>query len=406
MAHHRACSRRDAHALAIAALLTAACSGSQDSSATSSNGFGGDGASTGSSNSESATSGTVGSAGSSGDPSGSGGSGGSNGSGGAVLADWCATGDSALAKVAQALPPRTWQRMPDSPSLDALDMESSLLYWADSASWDPATRRVRWVGGPGTCCANPAVYQRIEYDVAADEWTMTATPFEGSGHAYDANTIDPGSSFLYFAKFHDEEVRRFDGQSWTSLPALPLDPQAAVGLTWFPELDGGAGGLVYVNGNGEVARFDGNAWTLVEGAEAAPWGTYNVFAEYNPTHGLVWLGGGNEAETTSYLLDGQATLTHLGDAPVSLNVGRTLHMADPVSGNYVVFERELGAWWELDPIADAWTEITDMQSAPDFASSQEWSSVIQVPVPECGVILFLSHYHEYRNVYVYRHGAL
>ena len=45
-----------------------------------------------------------------------------------------------------------------------------------------------------------------------------------------------------------------------------------------------------------------------------------------------------------------------------------------------------------------------MKGAPDFGNDQEWSrdGVVQVAIPECGVILFVSHYYEHRNVYLYR----
>jgi hypothetical protein len=148
-----------------------------------------------------------------------------------------------LAVAARGLAPRTWAALPDNPSLHALELTYSLLYWNDSAVWNPASRQIHWVGGPGTCCANPAEYKRISYDVSTDVWSIADTPFAGSGHAYDGNAFDPDGGYHFFALFGDREVNRFDGATWNKLPALPWDVTVAVGQTWFPELGGGAGGL-------------------------------------------------------------------------------------------------------------------------------------------------------------------
>jgi hypothetical protein len=285
-------------------------------------------------------------------------------------------------------------------------MDDSLLYWADSATWEPVGRQVRWVGGPGVCCADPAVFQMMVYDVSSDTWSMEATPFSGSGHAYDGNAVqsEPDTSY-YFALFQDRQVKTWQDDIWGALPDLPWDAAPAVGLTWFADLGGGSGGLLYVNGSGLAAWHDGAKWNEIFGAEAAPWGDYNTFAEVNPALKLVWLGAGNGAETRHYMLDASAKLTQLADAPFSLNVGSTLHCLDPISGKYIVNNRKDNNWWEFDIAADEWTSITTlMNAAPDFADAQAWSmdSVFQVPVPECGVILFFSHYGEHRTVYVYR----
>jgi hypothetical protein len=294
--------------------------------------------------------------------------------------------------------PNSFAQMPANGSLDALDMDYSLLYWNDSAVWDPNTRRVQWVGGPGTCCADPAIYKMITYDVASDTWSIADTPFEGSGHAYDGNAFDPDSGLHYFARYHDTAVNRWDGSDWGVLPPIPWDAVPAVGLTWFPDTNSGAGALIYVNGYGRTAWFDGSTWTAVTEAEADPWGSYNLFGEYNPVHRIVWMGGGNDADRVSYIMDAQLGMTKLQDAPLSLNNGQALHSCDPVSGQYIVTNLEDQTWWELDPVADSWNQLSP-SGAPDFSNGSQF----QVPIPECGVILYLDHYNENRTVLLYKH---
>jgi hypothetical protein len=319
------------------------------------------------------------------------------------LDGWCTRGDTALAIAAAELAPRSWGELPPNDSLAALEMAPSLLYWNDSGVWDPQARRLAWVGGPGTCCADPATYQHIAYDVESDAWSIDATPFVGSGHAYDGNALDPTTGLHYFAMFSDPAVKRFDGATWDTLPEVPWATQPAVGLTWFPELAGGAGGLVFVNGVGLTAWFDGAAWTEIAGAQDEPWGTYNMFAEHNPVHGQVWMGAGNDGDRINYVLDADLQLTRGQDAPVSLNNGNALHTVDPIGGNYLVKHEGEDVpitWWEYDAPADVWTEIVDMQGAPDFSETSEF----QVPIPECGVILVFAHYFDDRHAYLYRHS--
>lgn len=305
---------------------------------------------------------------------------------------------SVLADLVADMPARSWRTMPDNESLDALEMGYSLLYWNDSAVWDPNRRRLQWIGGPGTCCADPAQYRLLAYDELTDTWTIEDTPFVGSGHAYDGNAMDPSTGIHYFSMFNDQEVKTFDGESWDALPPIPFSATATSGLTWFDAL----GGLVYVGQYGSVAWWDGSAWTELPGAEKAPWGSYNTFAEHSARHQVVWAGAGNDGDRVNYVIDANGTLTRGTDAPVSLNNSQTLKAVDPVSGNFLVGDTEVARWWEYQPLTDTWTEIDDMTDHPDMSNH----SVFHVPLPHCGVTLFFGHYYENRDTWLYRHSPV
>ena len=103
-----------------------------------------------------------------------------------------------------------------------------------------------------TGCADPADYKRISYDVATDAWTIAATPFSGSGHAYDGNALDPATGDHYFALFGQRQVNRLREGTWSKLSDLP----------WTPNV-----------------------------------------AEYNPVHALLWFGSGNGHEPDRGRLD-------------------------------------------------------------------------------------------------------
>jgi hypothetical protein len=312
----------------------------------------------------------------------------------APVEGWCKTSDAPLARAAREMSQRGFLRLPDNASLRALDLEPSLLYWSDSAVWDPALRQVRWVGGPGTCCSDEPTYQLLAYDVDSDRWTRTPTPFTGSGHAYDGNAIDPLTGTHYFALFLDTAVKRKVGAGeWSELPAAPIHSTPASALAYFPE----AGGLVFVGGGPEAAFFDGATWSTIA-APDEPWGAYHVFAEPNPVQHTVWLGGGNGHERVSYVLDAYLDLERMPDAPVDMRMSDSLTSVDPATGDHLLFSPQTQSLFELDPIARAWRQVE--VELPDFGGGH----LFQVPIPDCQVIFLMQHDGERRTVYLYRHS--
>jgi hypothetical protein len=313
--------------------------------------------------------------------------------------------DTRLGQLAAALDPGEYGAMPDNPSFAALPMNYSLLYWADSGAWDPTRQRLSIVAGPGTCCANPALYKRLVYDPASDAWSLEDTPFAGAHHAYDGNALDPVTGVHYF-HLQAGPVHRFDGTAWTALPALPWSPTSPVSgasLTWFPASFGGAGALLYVAPAGRVAIFRNGAWTKLT---VPNWGSVKMASEYNPVQRAVWVVAG----TQSYRLTPDLQLTRLADAPVTLGAGNALHSTDPNSGRHVVIKIKEGndqtirQWWEFDLAADAWTRKPEYDGIHPVRADRR--SAFHVPIPELGVIAFVTHYHTERRLWLFKYTAV
>ncbi|MBW8889105.1 MAG: hypothetical protein JF616_15230 [Fibrobacteres bacterium] len=286
-------------------------------------------------------------------------------------------------------------------SLNALDLESSILYWTNSGVWDPVKKQVRWIGGPGTCCSSLPTFKMITYDEATDTWAITPTPYTGSGHGYDGNAINPATGLHYFGQKDEPQVRVWDGASFSLLPAAPVSALTTPSLTWFPELNSGAGGLLFMGDEGKLAWYNGSQWTSITGVQTTG---YDNFSEYNPVDKVVWLGNGSGA----YRLSADLTLTRLAAAPFSLEGNAcALHSCDPLSGLYIVTNLANNTWWTFDIMTDTWAQIAGQAGKPEFGTSCNGSgnNQFQVPISDYGVILYVDHGTSPLSVYLYKPSA-
>ncbi|MEO1573777.1 MAG: hypothetical protein AAFU65_02340, partial [Pseudomonadota bacterium] len=296
---------------------------------------------------------------------------------------------STLSDLVATLPEKTWAQLPGNSSLNNLNIQNSTFFFANTGVWDAGNNRVLFMGGPGNCCADVPTYRLMTYDEASNQWSQTTTPYTTGGHAYDGNAF--GNGTLYFGLYTQRSVKTWNGSSWGSLPNLPWTVSVATAMTYFPE----AGGPVYVNGSGRAAIWRNGSWTNITGGD---WGDYHTFAEYNPVHGVVWLGSGNNDTRATYRLDANLNLTRMANAPFSLNVPNAIQVADPVSGKYLVLNRNNNTWWEFDIIANTWSQISGMTNKPGIADP-----IMAVPLPEHGAIMLYNN--QGPTVHVYRHTA-
>ena len=310
---------------------------------------------------------------------------------------WCGQGfPSVLGDLASAVPEHTFVKMPVNASLTGLNMSYAFLYWMDSATWNPFSKQLEWVGSGGTCCTN-GDYFMVTYGESSDTWKIAATPYNRAGHGYDGNAVNLNNGDHYFGMFGDKQVKVWNGSVWSTLPDIPFSAATTPSLSWFSDINGGKGGLVFVGESPNAAWYDGVKWTAIPGGQ---WGSYNNFSEYSAVKKAVWLGAGNGGETVSYKLDANLKLTKLKNAPFSLNNSASLHSCDPVSGMFIVTNLNDQTWWEFDIASDTWTQITGLQGAPVLDQSE-----LQAPISDHGVILYFRHYWAQRDVYLYRHAT-
>ncbi|MEL6214620.1 MAG: hypothetical protein AAFQ99_02970 [Pseudomonadota bacterium] len=279
--------------------------------------------------------------------------------------------------------------MPPNSSLSGIGLSDAHFYWANSGVWDSANNRVIWVGGPGSCCATTPTYVMVRYNENTNTWQSDNTPYTSSGHAYDGNAF--GANKLFFALNSQSSVKVWNGGSWSTLPNVNVTPSVANAMTYFPEADG----LVYVGGNGSLAIYrEASGWSDISGSG---WGDYHVFAEYNPVHGVVWFGSGNNANQKTFRLNSDLSVTQMQDAPFSLGASAAIQVVDPASGKYLVLNRQNNTWWEFDIMANQWSQINNMTNKPGISQS-----IFAVSLPEHNAIMMYNHGSN--NAFLYRHA--
>jgi hypothetical protein len=307
------------------------------------------------------------------------------------------TSASVLGDLAIALPERTFVKLP-APTFEGLNLPRSSFPYSDSGCWDPVRKQIRWITNGGSCCSDGS-YFLVTYDEATDTWSKRSTSLpKGSGHAYDGNALDPATGDSYFTSFRSTTIRKYNGQTWSTEQPITYYAAAAMSMTWFPEINGGSGGLVHVSTNYLLSWYDGARWNTLP-RPPTDWGKLHLFSQYNPRGQFVWLGGGNEGANIHYKLDAGLNLTKFSNAPFNLIINSTLQSVCPVSGKHIVTRFSDNTWWEFDPFADKWTQITNASGAPTRSKLYG----IQVPISDHGIILYAFGHSGPTEVFLYKH---
>ena len=331
----------------------------------------------------------------------------------AVLLGW-AQDQTEMGRLAARMKPGSWAELKTSGIVEALratGASGAIFGYSEDGAWDPETRRFLYLGGD-----HNGIPRFVAYSADENRWKTLPQPAwigNGTKHGYDHNAIDPGSRTFYHFPFGNKArtVQKYDlaRGEWSALPLLdpPEYVACAVGVEYFPEL----GSLVVANGGGgkgSVHAFDVKAGSWKTLAGNLPMGVYHNFAEYNPVHKVMILGGGNDSSDL-YRLDRDGKVTTLKKAPIGLGVMQTIVTVDPPNGDYLVFGKK-GVFYVYDVLKDEWREQTG--DIPIFAPVRTKDNKVwhtnATPVSTYGVTMFVKYYHRDPDpqawVYLYKHA--
>jgi hypothetical protein len=290
--------------------------------------------------------------------------------------------------------PGSWAELETEGLLAAITQQlgvgatGSIFPYAEEGVWHAASGRFFFIGSDHIYDSSNRGQRFVAYVEDEGRWeVMPEPPFFGNGtmHGYDHMSILDGRLY-HIGLIRGGPLHEYDPatETWTNRAGLDEGSYNHYGgLEPFPEL----GGLVYVEGGG-VYLWDAAADSWRTLATGVPMGDYHNFAEYDPVHGVVLLGGGNGSGVV-HVLDADENLTRAQDAPFPLRVNEAIVTVDPISGDYVVLggDHEM---WVYDPTMDEWSLQPDSLPA-SFARRGIADLTIAGPIDSHGVILFVKH---------------
>jgi hypothetical protein len=317
----------------------------------------------------------------------------------------------ALGKLAASMKPGEWAAL----AVDGLDggktwavANGPLFAYADKAVWDSSRSKLWFLGAAHGGTPNNAAF--ICYDAASNTVTRLPLPEDWKKfavtHAYDSLDINPGTGELYYHRFGFHWLTVYDTikgvwrQELVEHPVFGNLNNLTPGIAWLPATNRLA---IYQSVTADLWMYDPSTTGVCERVKAdlqANTGNYHQFTIYSPARKLMLFGGGNAngPGRNFFKLDAAGVVTACKPCPVGLGVTQTLTVADPVSGNLLVFDKQ-NVLREYNVDKDAW-QRRDAGPWP-FAVGH---AVVAATIPEHGVILFLVDQKQ-KGFHLYKPGS-
>lgn len=308
-------------------------------------------------------------------------------------------GSSALARAAATIVPGQMLDFP-VPGLTGLSGPSSPLYaegpstksiitFAARGLWDAKNKKIQFAGVSHTGgVVTGGAGGLLTYDEATNK--LTKTPYAWSSdvpsHSYYHVAIDPAGN-LYYRLAGSGAIWKLPAGSTTwQTTAIAPNPNNAnqfdSPLTFFPELNGSAGGLVFADALGV-------SWTnaALSSWKSGPQDLGGIIGNYDTwgaaAGGFVYFGGGN-GSNAMFRLDPNGTRTRLANVPVDSgpNNHRYSVIAHPNRVDLLALPlgAGAGALWRYDAKSDSWISGSSITVNSQFT--------IATSIPDYGVVVF------------------
>ena len=303
-----------------------------------------------------------------------------------------------LSDLAAVMQPGEWRSFTPG-NLNTINDASNWAAYADSATWDPISRKFLFLG---SYHATP--YRFPTWSDATNSWAngpaLPGLPYTVTfvGHGYDHNAIDAGNgNFYYFIGrdlqnvirqqgFTPHDLYRFNiaAGTWTTLPDnnLKSGGYCCDSIAYFPEM----GGIIWLDSNNDVYLFRESTQQWSKLTTLAMTGNLWTFAEYNPVYHVVLLG---RAGGSLFKLNSTGQATQLNNVPSNVTIydgnANTGHVTvDPVTGEYLVLTPGNLQMFRYNVSTDTW------QAMSQPPSGIQNSGIVGTPVSTYGVIIYAS----------------
>lgn len=281
-------------------------------------------------------------------------------------------GNSALARLAASMSTDSFADVPSPANMDEslfhmptsavptsvlADINPGFTYCA-RACYDPTHKKVYINGGTHAGALCPGVEFMWTYDFATNSWTKTdliqgsGAPFGGL-HGYEHLTVHPTTGDLYHRTYGGGQVWRLPygsspiDSNWIALPSQFFAVNVAGAIDWWPQMNGGAGGLVVADQThavGSNASFTSWAQGVSVPDDIGQYQLWGVLT----TNYYYWGGGsrfsGTMDPTVFYRTDTAFKATRYTNLPYKTGVGSmggAIPRAHPNGIDMVLFPAQL-----------------------------------------------------------------
>lgn len=266
----------------------------------------------------------------------------------------------------------------------------SFSLYAARGHWDAIHRKIQYAGTSHTGGAYFAgAGALITWDESSNLWTKESYSWssEDPGHTYFHLTLHLPTGDLYYRSFNSPKILRraygATGQASWEAGRIANTPnaarQVAGALEWFPELNSGAGGLVFVDQAGAAySNSTFSSWTQTATTLSGPYHNWTARAG-----GFVYFGGGN-GSTAMFRLDSKGSVTQMPNTPMEAgnNLNQSLVLTHPNGTDLLLFQTTAsGSIYKFN--GSSW-----VSAGTHAVGGTHW---IGTTIPEYGIILFLIH---------------
>lgn len=290
--------------------------------------------------------------------------------------------------------------------LDFDGYANTVFGYSYEAFWDPGTCRMLFIGG-----GHLSLTKFLTYSASDNRWTQAPDPYflcpirdkEGTAwgcvnHAYGFQAIDAERGVFYYM-FADGKVYAIKtdpslSKQWKRVGTIPQGVSYQYSsMEYVRELDR----LVLV-GSDRLSLLDPSSgeWSFIEGP--FPMGGYHYYGVYNPVHGVMLFGSGNDSVALNKL-DARGKVTRIADAPRQFHPqpddSATFKILtyDPVGGDYLAYAMS-GALYSYDVALDRWSQVDTRLPA---------GVRVAAVISSYAVIMLIDR--ENRHIWLYKHGG-
>lgn len=332
-------------------------------------------------------------------------------------------GTSALATLAASMSSGQWSNFtmggltPDLLHGNSTAGTQSYVVYTGRGLWDSVAKKIYYLGFGHNPTGNTQAGKFISWDDASNQWTQLAVydtniVFNtGESHTYMMVAINPANHNLYWRNYATNTIRKFTGISGTNdwhndwgtgfVADKPSGANQINGaLEWYPELNGGAGGLAFFDTFG--AYWTNAALSSWSNEFDSQGGTISWSGDYDQNvaraGGYLYFGGGTCAGSTctsnSYDLKFYR-MNSTGHVDQMANLPRSVSQNADIA-NAVLLPHPNGTDLLILPMAPGGTIYKYTAATNSWATNGTTAfteGILHLPtvIPEYGVIVIITH---------------